>query len=349
MINLFTPEYQCELISQLSPLFPQGKDFRIEKWVQILGGAETITWRFDFLFSVQDLNLSNSITRIPMVVRIFRQGGHVFQAQREFIIMKELHQAGISLPKTYCYSPSPSVLNTSYLVMDFVEGSLLGEFITRSSDEEKFKFIAQFIETMLSFHQIKWSSTFPGLIGESEKFDTLHCINQILATPKYLIHKYDIKELIPLLEWLESNKLKIIPSSPVLIHGDFHANNVFVNKQQKLVVLDWSNAKINDFRIDLAFAITSSEGVGGFELKSILITLYEQKSSQKVNDIEFFMILSNFNNLLRMYSLAHNYEITGENEETKNIFQVELGSYASYLHNLIYTETGISIETLRDF
>ncbi|KKM76426.1 hypothetical protein LCGC14_1380220 [marine sediment metagenome] len=134
----------------------------------------------------------------------------------------------------------------------------------------------------------------------------------------------------------------------MLIHGDFHANNVIVNKKQELVVLDWSNVTINDYRIDLAFTITTAEGVGGFELKSIIINLYEQIRSIKVNDIEFFMILSNFFNLLRIYSGVHNPEITGENEETKNSFRDELGSYISYLHDLIHTETGISVKTLKD-
>ncbi|MHA1992822.1 MAG: hypothetical protein ACXACX_16655, partial [Candidatus Hodarchaeales archaeon] len=68
----------------------------------------------------------------------------------------------------------------------------------------------------------------------------------------------------------------------------------------------------------------------------------------KVNNIDYFMILSALYNLLRCYSALTNPEITNENEITKNMFMNVLKSYVQYVVNLVRKITGIQLKTLKE-
>ncbi|MFT5087098.1 MAG: aminoglycoside phosphotransferase (APT) family kinase protein [Candidatus Latescibacterota bacterium] len=136
----------------------------------------------------------------------------------------------------------------------------------------------------------------------------------MLSGPARDVEKYGLGELKPLIGWLEDN---MKPSEEVvLVHGDYHHSNVIVRPDHSMVVIDWSNIGLSDFRIDLGFTTTMEILMSGGGSVQGVVDVYEQISGRKVKEIEYFMILSNLYNIMRMYSAAVNYEITGISLDT---------------------------------
>lgn len=74
--------------------------------------------------------------------------------------------------------------------------------------------------------------------------------------------------------------------------------------------------------------------------------MYQSVSNVQVDDIEYFMILSNLYNILRCYSAILNPTITHETETTKNILLQNYKVYVAYLATLVKKITGLHLGTI---
>ena len=158
-----------------------------------------------------------------------------------------------------------------------------------------------------------------------------------------MILENKITELIPLIDWLERNKVKSQKLS--LLHGDYHGNNVIVTPNGKIVIIDWADIKLGDFRLDLGFAIAATSSAGE-NIQQNFVELYQSFSGDKISDIEYFIILSILHNLLRCYSALINPRITNETELTKSMFLVAYRTYTQYLVKITEAITGVHLKTL---
>jgi len=327
-----TKELIQELISELMVIFPNQKKYRLDNF-QKLQGADTETFSFN-------LNLDNN--HIPSVLRVYRDISD--RAENEFKTLESLFNAKISVPEPLLWNKISPILSRSYLIMKKIPGELLADrFFQTTSENEKSKLISGFIQQLVDIHKFNWRDGFHFLKKPDLESNPFILVENKIAFPRKMVVENKIAELIPLIEWLEKNKVKSEKLS--LIHGDYHGNNVIVTPSGKIVVIDWADIKLDDFRLDLGFAIAATSSAGE-DVSKIFIELYQSFSGEEVIDIEYFMILSILHNLLRCYSALINPEITNETELTKRMFLENYRTYTQYLVKITETITGVYLKTL---
>jgi aminoglycoside phosphotransferase (APT) family kinase protein len=330
---LITDEMKQEIINELVSNKPDRIKFKIDDF-QKLQGADTETFGF---------NLLRKNERTSLILRVYRETTD--RAEDEFKTLQKLHSASLSVPKPYTWKKHSREFSRSYLIMEKIPGLIATDhFWQLNTEKEKFKLISQFIQELVNLHKINWKSHFSNVGKPDIENNPYTFVEQVINFPKEMISKYNVTELKPLIEWLEENKEKT--EDLVLLHGDYHMNNVIATPEGKLVIIDWADIKVGDYRLDLGFAIVTMSSAGE-DLSLNFISLYEKFSKNKVKNIEYFMILSNLYNLLRCYSALTNPEITNENEITKNMFINVLRSYTQYVVDLVKKITGIELKALK--
>lgn len=70
--------------------------------------------------------------------------------------------------------------------------------------------------------------------------------------------------LAPAFDWLEERMAAVEPLGPVLLHNDYHGQNLMLDGAGALVVIDWSTATLGDPRVDLGYA-TALQRIEGQE------------------------------------------------------------------------------------
>ena len=325
-------EMKQELLNELSLIFPKRLLHQVDNF-QRLPGADTETFSFDLIMETETISL---------ILRLYRRISD--RAEHEFNTLYSLFNAGLSVPNPLLWRKESKTVFRSYLIMEKIPGILLSDYVLEHvSEDEKIKLISLFIQKMVDIHKVDWEKHLLNIKKFSLEGDPYSYVDRVMAFPKEMVKTYNMVELQPLIDWLEDNKVKSEKLS--LIHGDFHMNNVILTPDHELVVIDWADIKLGDFRHDLGFAIVATSS-GGEDVTTSFTDIYERLSGTKVHHIEYYMILSILFNVLRCYSALTNPEITQETEITKNMFLITYRNYTNYLVNLIQTITGISLPTL---
>jgi aminoglycoside phosphotransferase (APT) family kinase protein len=326
-----------EITENLKTVFPSSGEGRVNKFQKLLG-ADTETFSFSY---------STNEGTIPLIFRLYRNVSD--RAENEFKTLQALATAGISVPKPYLWKKTSHAVSRSFLIMEFISGELLSDYLLKTDSKTKrMDGFHRFIQEMVNIHRYDWASVFidsSSIAIPNIESNPFIYVDNLIKYPKEMIDIHDINDLKPLVYWLEINKIKTEKLS--LLHGDYHMNNIIITPQKKLVVLDWADLKIGDFRHDLAFAIvaTSSAGV---DVMDIFTGLYQKCSNFKVINIEYYMILSILYNLLRCYSALINPQITGETETTKETFLTTYNAYTEYLTKIVKRIAGVSLPILEE-
>ncbi|WP_455464816.1 phosphotransferase family protein [Candidatus Hodarchaeum mangrovi] len=326
-----TENFREELIQELKNQFPEQKGYKTDNFIR-LEGADTITYSFVFHYGKD---------KKTFVLRIFRS--ITDQAEREFSTLNALHSANLSVPKPYLWKKDSPNIKKSYLIMERIPGILLANYFSETHDENKRnKLMHLFIRKLAELHQFKWRNQNSFVKIPNIENDPYFFVNRIIDFPKQMVKKFRIIELEPLIMWLEKHKQKC--EEIVLLHGDYHMNNVIVTPEKNLVLIDWADIKLGDFRHDLAFAIVTTSSTGKDVTKQF-VNQYQSLTGKKVENLDYFLILSSLNNILRGYSALIQPEITNETETTRYMFFEVYRSYSQYLFTLVQRITRIPLPT----
>jgi len=300
--------YKEEIVEKIGVEYPALRNTRMSEFKQILGGADTTIYGFD---------LVSDSGSIPLILRIYRP---IFSgsAMKEFSVLQKLHAEGIGVPKPYIYVEKSDATGRAYMVMERIEGPLLSDELAASQSTPRFdQLIESFVRNLVGIHSLDWTKTFTFLDRYDIRENPHLFLTYELAGPKKIIAEHQVDTLSPIIEWMEANSVEL--KEPCLLHADYHAMNNLVRNESEMVTIDWANAKLGDFRHDLGFAVLALNSMR-LGLGDKLVSPYESISGKKVENLEYFMVLSSLWNLLRIYSCVFDHRITGENEFTENLF-----------------------------
>jgi len=326
--------YKEEIIEKIAIEYPALRNSRMSEFKQIFGGADTTIYGFDLV--------SDSVS-IPLILRIYRP---VFSgsAKKEFSVLQKLHAGGISVPKPYLYVEKSDTTGRAYMVMERIEGPLLSDELAASRSTPRFdQLVESFVRNLVTIHSLDWTKTLTFL----DRYDITEnphlFLTYELGHPKKIIADNQVDALSPVIEWMEDNPVEL--KEPCLLHADYHVMNNLVRNENEIVTIDWGNAKLGDLRYDLGFAVLALNSMG-LDLDDKLVSLYESISGKKVENLEYFMVLSSLWNLLRIYSCVFDHRITGENEVTANLFTNEYKAYALNIVRTTQETTGAPMDEL---
>lgn len=328
--------FKKEILAQITQDLPELSNPRIDEFTQIMGGADAFIYGFDLISDSKSL---------PLILRIYRP---VFShsARREFSILQTLHAEGISVPRPYLFKEESEATGRTYLVMERIEGPLLSDELEVSQSTPRFnQLLETSIRNLVAIHSVDWTKSLTFL----DHFDITENPQEYFITKlsrvKRIILEHEVDALVPVVDWMEDNQVEL--ADPCLLHADYHGMNILLRGEDDLVTIDWSNAHIGDFRFDLGFNVLALNSMG-FDLTNQLVSLYESISEKKVDNLEYFIVLAAFWNLLRIYSCLFDHSIMGENDETANLFKSEYRGYALAVIKVTQETTGISLAELLD-
>ncbi|NBD26327.1 phosphotransferase family protein [Paenibacillus glycinis] len=162
--------------------------------------------------------------------------------RKEHRSLRLLHSAGLPIPDVIGYAEEPS---GSWLVMSYIEGTRLREFLTtehRASKREQA--IHEYGAALKRIHESPCPAE---LKRQGDWLDGM-----LLQARSNLAH-HAVDGSAELLAELERSKPD--PIEATLIHGDFTIDNVLVRDRAVVGVIDWSGAAFGDPRYDAALAI----------------------------------------------------------------------------------------------
>jgi len=326
--------YKEEIIEQIGKEYPELGNSRMSEFKQIFGGADTTIYGFDLISDSKS---------IPLILRIYRPTFSE-SGKREFKVIQNLHARGVGVPKPYLFNEESSATGRAYVVMERIEGPLLSDELNAARSTPRFdQLLELFVRNLVSIHSVDWTEGLAFLDGFDITENPHLFFTYELATPKKKIKEHEVGDLLPVIEWMETNQVAL--GDPCLLHADYHGMNNLLRDDDSLATIDWGNGKLGDRRFDLGFAVMALNSMG-FDLREQLVSLYESISGQKIQDLEYFMALSALWNLLRIYSSAFDHRIMNETEETANLFLNDYRNYAIKVVRTIQETTGVSLAKL---
>ena len=193
---------------------------------QLEQGAETI------IYKIQLKNAPSHISQ-PLVLRIYKKHTQNNIAQIEGITQNYLHENNYPAPKVHHICTDPTVLGTSFIIMDYIEGETLSK--------HGHNVASTLAEYMIKLHQIDPKPLHKRFksAGIPEKHVT--GLNNYIE----FLEPKNVKWLAPAIEWL-SDKEPV--QDYAVIHDDLHAENVQIKDGRVSGVLDWSGIIDDRFR-----------------------------------------------------------------------------------------------------
>ncbi|WP_088103075.1 phosphotransferase family protein [Halalkalibacter urbisdiaboli] len=195
------------------------------------------------------------------IIKKWRKGFRV-NVKKQFAFLEKGLLSGLPVPFPYTWGIDEN--GVQYLVMSYA-----GSTIKTPSDNQM-KLLASVLS---SIHQS--SFTLNEVKNECNLFNEM--INDYFPS---LDTQSDIANLIQQLK----NEIPI--RKPTLIHGDFNLGNVLF-REKEITVIDWTNARIGDFRYDFSWAYFLLWLYSGEKPSCIFADTYKSLLNYTVIPLEF--------------------------------------------------------------
>lgn len=121
---------------------------------------------------------------------------------------------------------------------------------------------------------------------------------------------------------LRNNKKALNKADLVLTHGDLHPGNILLNKSNKLVIIDWFNAHLNNSAFDVCFVWFSLWGYPEKQKEFFKKTLKEstnKKQFEKLFSLNKIILTPKFLEIMNNIKK----ETTKDSEEYEDIIEAE--------------------------
>ena len=156
--------------------------------------------------------------------------------EREYKVITALNNTDVPVPKTYGLCEDPSVIGTTFFVMEFLDGTVLWDHLLPDKTKEQRELIYKNKnKTLALLHNVDYEK-----IGLSDYGKQGNYVARQISiwTKQYLASQTDdIKEMQNLIEWLPNN----IPNDDetCIVHGDFRLDNMIYKNDEVIGILDW--------------------------------------------------------------------------------------------------------------
>lgn len=306
---------------------------------QIKGGADTKIFSFQVTY-----RSGGKDHALSLIIRIFQEFHGEIPIKHEVELHQFLFDIGIQVPKPYFLAFNHD-MNCWYFVMEKIEGKLLSHTLNQITEEELPALCHLYADLIYKIHNLEMTSDLIQFTNISNITNSRELLGYELDSSIKFVEKYELNEIRPLLKWLYKYSEQVAPIDVVPIHGDLNPLNTIIRPDHTMILLDWSNFRISDFRVDLAMAIISMNIECAFDVNELMIASYQEISKKAVMNIDYFTILANFPVIALMYAALA--------DKTNKAISIGLTifnfkPYVNTISNLVTRITGISLDTLNE-
>ncbi|MBN2334565.1 phosphotransferase [Candidatus Bathyarchaeota archaeon] len=274
------PNLEQQLTDYLQTLYSDQADLAITEMGEINMGWETEL----HTLKVRSTRQGETVDK-DMVLRVFSGGSAQRKSRKEYMVMRRLREEGYPVPEVYDHDTGKAI-GKSFILMERVIGDTLDQRYMEdaAAPEEGVRLLMQlFVE----LHRLDASPfrDIPGMGGADDSVDSSLRWYRELAED-------EAKWILPVVEWLEGRSPGVDPAAPSVLHMDYHGMNVMLWGDGTPTVIDWSAAKIGDYREDLAWSLLLYTTFGGDAYRPMILNQYQRISGRETKDIRFFEVLA---------------------------------------------------------
>ena len=225
---------------------------------------------------------------LELVLRLYKGSNPLEQAEKEFSLMMDIPRFGIATPRVDALVPDRSILEHPFIVMEHIQG---GTLEARIGSEGVSRWLDPMMEVLARLHAVPFAELIPESGMPVPRSDErLAYVGELLNEMDQVIEQNRLVDFAPTMNWLHEREALGTSTRPVLIHNDYHPQNILL-REGSLVVIDWSFAEIGDFRMDLAWSILLFGVMAGGDYRAALLEAYERAAGAQVENFEFFEAL----------------------------------------------------------
>ena len=221
-----------------------------------------------------------------LVLRAYSGQGAEDKCAREGAVMRWVGGLGYPVPAIVAAETSTAFLGSPFILMERIEGEPLGPVMGKAPLTEKRRLIQLFCQMLVDLHALHWRPLLPELEGRLAPGS----LERWLRRSQAWMHKLGWEASGPVLDWLWEHKGDAGAERLALIHGDYHPINVLYRADGAAFVIDWTQAEVNDFRLDLAWALLLMGTYDGWGIHEAVLREYERLAEVRVEAIEYFEV-----------------------------------------------------------
>ena len=247
---------------------------------RLSGGSSHETWAFD---ATREHAGDPAPATLPLILR--REFNHALfdmSIATECALLSRLHAAGLPVARPLTQGGGrDGPLATPFMVIERINGTDARKAMAARGPESlhRVSLGAALVAAQARIHALD-AQAFTDLLpmpsaGLNRDIDRWAAI--IAAAPR------SGPSLALALDWLAAHDQPI--EHPVIVHGDYKANNILLGPDDAPVIIDWELAHIGDRVDDLAWTMLWASGwdlVGGILTPEAYIAAYEQASGQTI-------------------------------------------------------------------
>lgn len=253
-------------------------------------------WETDLFVATVELAAQHGPAQRRLVLRLFHGADHPARARREFELMQRVRQLGVRVPEPLQLVDQDSPLGSSFIVMEHIPGSNLRQRLRGQSDDRILEALDHMAGLLAAIHRLPARQVLPEASPESPA--------ALLPGMRQTVERYALDEFEPILRWLEQRQAPGSAEAPVLLHNDYHPENL-LRRDGELVVIDWSFAGVGDYRLDLAWTLLLVGTMLGERYRDPLLSRYAARRGAPVVEFEYFEALKLAARVLTLLTWLH--------------------------------------------
>ncbi|MHA2021574.1 MAG: phosphotransferase family protein [Candidatus Thorarchaeota archaeon] len=307
---------------------------------EITDGWETEIYSFD-----AESSKDGEKSAEKLVLRLYSGPWAAHKARKEFGLLKRLREAGYPVPRVSLMEVDSVHLGQPFIVMQRIEGSAM--WVLLESETDTSDHFQLFCKLFFNLHELDWHL----LVENADEFKGLDSMKSVMRwIEKYESRAKELgrKELLDIVEWLNSETDSVSFEKLSAVHNDFHPNNILVDNSGHPFVIDWTAADVTDYRVDLAWTLVLTKIYVGDSMRDTILRGYEDASQKKAEDIHFFEVLGALRRLTDiLVSLDVDSEEIGLREGAAEVIREQLAQNMTLL-DIVKNHTGLDLPEIRE-
>ncbi len=327
----------------LSQRFSEWSNISIRNLQDITSGWETKIISFDIEFSS-----SESLEQRSWIARAYPGTPGVERSSFEFELLHTLHTLDYPVPNVILLETDAKWLGKPFIIMDRIDGTTMWEAMESGGENVTNEMVQELGHLFVRLHNTDWSkaSQVPKIYYETSPRDMY--LRNIEGVRDWIARE-GIEFLVPLSNWLEDNYSSIEFERYSLLHGDFHPMNILIDSRGVSYVIDWTAAKLGDYRSDLAWSLMLAFLHWDEKFSGLILESYEAAAGFKVPNIDYFIVEASIRRFSDVFlSMRDGAETMGMLEGTAEAMLSSL-PLMTKLHDLIEPITGFRIMELDEY
>ena len=277
------------------------------------------------------------------ILRLFMGQGTAEKLAREAKALSLLQRAGYPVPALLLQEADPAILGKPFEIIERLEGQALWPVLASAEPSQQGKLLSGFGALLAQLHQLDWCA----FTEEPEPYNVnpSRLLDETISHYRSLYTKYSLTGFLQLTDWLDRHKHEV-PVQPAVVHQDFHANNVFLCSDDRLIVLDWTQFAVSDYRIDVAWTLLIMGDLGNPDWGKQILHAYASHSNRPVEHLEYFQVIASMKLLAStVISFTFRPEELGLRPDAVELTKEQLSIYRQ-LSQRIRTITGLTVPEL---